>query len=266
MQNADDLSQFDIIKLNVGGTIFSTRLTTLQKDPNSMLAAMFSGRFPLQKDEKGCFFLDRDPKPFRFVLNFLRNGDGNEISRDLFVPPESPNERKQLLQEAEYFQIQSLIDIMQSLIPYTESQEHVFTWKLKESNQLLSWEPGMCVCSPIFKHLGQKWYLKCYPNGRNESMRGTMALFLGAEYLGPEEWHIAFTLKSINNRTGVHHATEAVNGVINGETSNTGKEWGWKNFVSHRQLKDALVEDDTICLIVEGLRVIERIPWKIRSA
>ena len=33
------------VKLNVGGHHFTTSLQTLTKDPNSMLAAMFSGKF-----------------------------------------------------------------------------------------------------------------------------------------------------------------------------------------------------------------------------
>ena len=33
-----------IMRLSVGGVHFETSLETLQKDPNSMLAAMFSGR------------------------------------------------------------------------------------------------------------------------------------------------------------------------------------------------------------------------------
>ena len=49
----------DIIKLNVGGVLFSTSRSTLQKDPDSMLAAMFSGRFKPMQDADGCFFIDR---------------------------------------------------------------------------------------------------------------------------------------------------------------------------------------------------------------
>ena len=53
------------IKLNVGGVLYKTSLTTLVKDPNSMLAVMFSGRFELQVDEDGSYFIDRDGELFR---------------------------------------------------------------------------------------------------------------------------------------------------------------------------------------------------------
>ena len=54
------------IKLNVGGKIYKTTLDTLRKDPDSMLCAMFSGRFELKADEEdGAYFIDRDAELFR---------------------------------------------------------------------------------------------------------------------------------------------------------------------------------------------------------
>ena len=54
------------IKLSVGGKIYKTTLDTLRKDPDSMLCAMFSGKFDLKADEEdGAYFIDRDGKLFR---------------------------------------------------------------------------------------------------------------------------------------------------------------------------------------------------------
>ena len=45
-----------------GGRRFTTTQVTLCNAPEpSLFAAMFSGRHPLQPDETGCFFIDRDP-------------------------------------------------------------------------------------------------------------------------------------------------------------------------------------------------------------
>ncbi|KAJ7386474.1 hypothetical protein OS493_008606 [Desmophyllum pertusum] len=53
------------IKLNVGGKVYKTTLDTLRKDPDSMLCAMFSGRFELKADEDdGAYFIDRDTELF----------------------------------------------------------------------------------------------------------------------------------------------------------------------------------------------------------
>ena len=56
------------VKLNVGGVLYKTSLTTLVKDTNSMLAAMFSGRFELKLDEDGSYFIDRDGELFRYCM------------------------------------------------------------------------------------------------------------------------------------------------------------------------------------------------------
>ena len=61
-----------IVNLYVGGRRFTTSLQTLTKDPDAMLAAMFSGKFEVKPSEDGVFFIDRDGKHFRFILDYLR--------------------------------------------------------------------------------------------------------------------------------------------------------------------------------------------------
>ena len=91
-----------VINLNVGGQIYTTSLATLTKYSESMLGAMFSGRFAAQKDSNGNYFIDRDGALFRYVLDFLRNGELQVL--------ENPNEFGSLLKEAEFFQIPALTD------------------------------------------------------------------------------------------------------------------------------------------------------------
>ncbi|MEQ2167484.1 hypothetical protein GOODEAATRI_004685 [Goodea atripinnis] len=50
----------EVISLNVGGTYFTTRLSTLRRYEDTMLAAMFSGRHYIPRDAEGRFFIDRD--------------------------------------------------------------------------------------------------------------------------------------------------------------------------------------------------------------
>ena len=47
------------IKLDIGGSLFTTTTSTLSRFPDSMLAAMFSGRHELPKTEDGTYFIDR---------------------------------------------------------------------------------------------------------------------------------------------------------------------------------------------------------------
>jgi len=90
------------VKLNVGGHHFTTSLQTLTKDPNSMLAAMFSGKFEMKPSEDGTFFIDRDGTHFRFILNYLRNGE--------LILPEGATCHKELEAEAKFYQIQGILD------------------------------------------------------------------------------------------------------------------------------------------------------------
>ena len=53
------------ITINVGGSSYETTLNTLSADQSSMLSAMFSGRFNIEKDKNGSIFIDRDPTHFR---------------------------------------------------------------------------------------------------------------------------------------------------------------------------------------------------------
>lgn len=87
------------IKLDVGGVHYSTSITTLTSHPNSMLAAMFSGRFSLEKDEDGCFFIDRDGRLFGIILSWLRTGVLSYTEHaDLIA----------LKEEAKYFQLEEM--------------------------------------------------------------------------------------------------------------------------------------------------------------
>ena len=96
-----------MIKLNVGGTLFTTTVATLTKYPDSMLAAMFnpeSERPPAEKDDNGNFFMDRDPRAFEYILQFLRNAR---------LPKEIVGcSIEQVEWEADYFSLQELLDII----------------------------------------------------------------------------------------------------------------------------------------------------------
>lgn len=56
------------IKLNVGGKIYETYLDTLILHKDSMLGIMFSGKYNLDKDDNGCYFIDRDGDIFRYIF------------------------------------------------------------------------------------------------------------------------------------------------------------------------------------------------------
>ena len=90
------------VNLNVGGQHFTTTVQTLTKDPDSMLGAMFSGRFPMKPSDDGAFFIDRDGTYFRYILNYLRDG---KLSL-----PEGATVIEEIEAEAEFYQIQGILE------------------------------------------------------------------------------------------------------------------------------------------------------------
>ncbi|KAK9873453.1 hypothetical protein WA026_022684 [Henosepilachna vigintioctopunctata] len=81
-----------VIELNVGGVCYTTNLATLISVPDSQLASIFTGKHQVSLDAKGRCFLDRDGVLFRYVLDYLRDGD--------VTLPECFRERERLKREA----------------------------------------------------------------------------------------------------------------------------------------------------------------------
>nr|XP_012139190.1 PREDICTED: SH3KBP1-binding protein 1 isoform X1 [Megachile rotundata]XP_012139192.1 PREDICTED: SH3KBP1-binding protein 1 isoform X1 [Megachile rotundata] len=88
-----------IVHLNVGGTRFSTSKQTLTWVPDSFFTALLSNRIASQRDEIGALFIDRDPKLFCIILNYLRTKDIDLKNVDL----------RTLRHEAEYYGITPLV-------------------------------------------------------------------------------------------------------------------------------------------------------------
>jgi len=85
-----------VINLNVGGKRYTTTLTTLTQQSDSMLGAMFSGRHELVLDNEKNVFIDRDGGLFKHVLSLLRDGDHWE-------PPLDSALRRSLVKEFDYY-------------------------------------------------------------------------------------------------------------------------------------------------------------------
>uniref|UniRef100_A0A6N2KQR0 CS domain-containing protein n=1 Tax=Salix viminalis TaxID=40686 RepID=A0A6N2KQR0_SALVM len=92
-----------------GGKKFCTTIDTLtQREPDSMLAAMFSGRHTVSEDpDKGYVFIDRDGKHFRHILNWLRDG---------VVPTLADAAYSELMREAVYYQLLGLVEGINSVL------------------------------------------------------------------------------------------------------------------------------------------------------
>ncbi|KAI6653750.1 BTB/POZ domain-containing protein isoform X2 [Oopsacas minuta] len=98
------------VKLNVGGTIFCTSQKTIQKYPNCFLHKLFlesQDKLSPYIDETGALLIDRDPKYFSMLLNYMRSG------RVFLCEDFCENA---LIAEAEFFNISGLLEIVKQKI------------------------------------------------------------------------------------------------------------------------------------------------------
>ncbi|XP_015174379.1 PREDICTED: BTB/POZ domain-containing protein KCTD12 [Polistes dominula] len=97
-----------IVDLNVGGVSYTTTLETLTKDSTSRLGLLFIQNSPIPKDSSGKYFFDRDGNLFRYILDYLRD--------EIIVLPEGLKECERLRNEADYYGLANLIQIIDEKI------------------------------------------------------------------------------------------------------------------------------------------------------
>jgi len=119
-----------MVKLNVGGQMFTTGRTTLTKYPSSMLATMFSDRQAgsLVKDKGGTVFIDRDGHLFSHLLEWLRTGHIRLCKIE---------EKEALQVEADYFLLEAFSAKLKSTV-YREKVSNSDFWKLSQLSILYS--------------------------------------------------------------------------------------------------------------------------------
>lgn len=90
------------VHIDVGGVIYTSSLETLTRFPESRLAKMFNGSIPIVLDTlKQHYFIDRDGKMFRYILNYMRTAK--------LLLPENFCEMDQLNEEAKFFDIPGMV-------------------------------------------------------------------------------------------------------------------------------------------------------------
>lgn len=94
----------ELVTLNVGGKIFTTRLSTIKNFPASRLARMLDGSDQEFKMVGGQIFVDRDGVLFSFILDFLR-------THQLLLPNDF-SDYFRLQREALFYELHSLVELL----------------------------------------------------------------------------------------------------------------------------------------------------------
>jgi len=99
------------IRLNVGGQLFETSKPTMLAETGSMFHALVNSEAFSPDPQTGDFFIDRDPKFFGTILNYLRDNrcDGQ---LNLDVDSLSVADKTHLHRDIEYYQLGSLMHLL----------------------------------------------------------------------------------------------------------------------------------------------------------
>ena len=111
----------EIVKFNVGGTIFSTYRSTLTKrikkfnseeyyDPH-LLNGLIMGLTNVKIDDNNAIFIDRNPDYFNYVLDYLRSVSASETVQK-FSLPKDEDILKEIANEAKYYKVAGLRDLI----------------------------------------------------------------------------------------------------------------------------------------------------------
>eukprot|EP01006_Ploeotia_vitrea_P031984 TRINITY_DN64257_c0_g2_i1.p1 TRINITY_DN64257_c0_g2~~TRINITY_DN64257_c0_g2_i1.p1 ORF type:complete len:421 (-),score=53.82 TRINITY_DN64257_c0_g2_i1:68-1330(-) len=100
LKNQTDNNPDECVSVDVGGRIFNTSKATLRTFPNSMLGVLVSGKFGVAVNKDGNIFIDRNPKWFGWILDYLRgvkdaNSSQSEIQPSLTDKTTSTGEAHQ---------------------------------------------------------------------------------------------------------------------------------------------------------------------------
>ncbi|KAK6182068.1 hypothetical protein SNE40_009832 [Patella caerulea] len=91
------------IYLNIGGKKFETSVSTMSSDPSSLLAGMVEPNSPFKPyyvEDILCYFLDRNPRYFEIILDYLRNINISPVAHLL---PSNSFELEAILCEARFY-------------------------------------------------------------------------------------------------------------------------------------------------------------------
>uniref|UniRef100_A0A1I7TCK7 BTB domain-containing protein n=1 Tax=Caenorhabditis tropicalis TaxID=1561998 RepID=A0A1I7TCK7_9PELO len=188
--NNDD----QIVRLNIGGSVFQTSRATLTKF-DGFFKALFETELSAIRDDSGAIFVDRDPKHFRLILNFMRDGD--------VAFPESKQEIEEILKEAQFYLLKGLIKLCDELRGGTKNHKKLRFIESEEEFLQIITEPEKPVL--VFHTSPIVFGKNRYPFGLNvegflEKYKDQFDVYFKPQEIGPkgEVDHWRWTIHEYN--------------------------------------------------------------------
>ncbi|ULU08589.1 hypothetical protein L3Y34_019651 [Caenorhabditis briggsae] len=113
---------------------------------------MLRTEIPVAKDESGAIFIDRDPKHFRVILNFMRDGDVDlqKYSEDV----------TEIQKEAEYYLLVGLVELCKPK-PKAEKMPY-FAETYEDMVRTVASSTKTVVCAVFVGTHRRNYFLECF--------------------------------------------------------------------------------------------------------
>jgi hypothetical protein len=140
---AVEVSDNDIIELNVGGHKLTTKRSTLCQVEGSLLASMFSGRWEdsLERDKDGAIFFDFIPQYFLVILEYLRAKKIATPENPAPLPKAPEDQAKSFNNLVEYLGLSDEI-VRAEIVPSEKFNAHSPGVTLEEDNKVAVHSPN----------------------------------------------------------------------------------------------------------------------------
>ena len=241
-EEAVNMSDNDIINLNVGGKKLTTRRSTLCQVKDSLLATMFSGRWEdnIERDKDGAVFFDFNPQHFILILNYLR-------VKKIETPENPPPLPKVPEDQSESFN---------SLVRYLGlSNEISALSKITPSEKFNSCSSGVTLEEGGQVAVHNQTQVHDYVLGENLYSQGTVNLKLKLESFQNNYWMFVGVTKASSNQSLASVSNRASFNWSGSYGWNLGFAggWVWENGTCTigRTLKNVSKQGDTVKLVLE---------------
>ena len=233
---AVEVSDNDIIHLNVGGHKLTTKRSTLCQVEGSLLASMFSGRWrnSLERDQDGAIFFDFNPQYFVVILDYLR-------AKKIATPEHPAPLPKVAEDQAESFNnLLEYLGLSDEIVPAEKVPSEKFN---QHSSNVVTLQEGgtVAVHGPNYGH--------SYVLGENVYEQGIARFKLKVESFQTKTWILVGVVKA--DVVPPNNNPYSWPGSYGWTLGQYGQLWKEGSHTSDNALKNMTKQGDTVELVLD---------------